>query len=783
MSAEAYDAIQGRALPKHGHVIYGSDYGTSPIAYPFAVTSDGTLSVQIVGGGSSGGTQYVESTALGSTPTGTLGMARVVGTLGSISQSDNQAASMRVSSRGALWVAIDGTMTVSGTVAATQSGSWILSANSGVDIGDVTINNASGASAVNIQDGGNSITVDGTVAATQSGTWNIATVTTVTTVSTVTSLTQFNGVAIALNTGVRAAGVLRVTIATDDIVPASQSGTWNIATVTTVTTVSTVTSLTQFNGVAIALNTGVRAAGVLRVTIATDDIVPASQSGTWNIATVTTVTTVATVTSLTQMNGAAIAMNTGVRAAGVQRVTICTDDIVPVSQSGTWNIGTVTTVTTVSTVTTVTTVSTVTSLTQMNGAAIAMNTGVRAAGVQRVTICTDDIVPVSQSGTWNIATVTTVTTVSTVTSLTQMNGAAIAMNTGVRAAGVQRVTICTDDIVPVSQSGTWNIGTVTTVTTVSTVTSLTQFNGVAIALNTGVRAAGVLRVTIATDDIVPASQSGTWNIATVTTVTTVSTVTSLTQFNGVAIALNTGVRSTGTLRVTIATDDIVPCSQSGTWNIGTVTTVTTVSTVTSLSQFNGVAIALNTGTRSTGTLRVTVATDDVVQVVGNIAHDGVDSGNPVGVAYRAIAHGTNPTAVSAADRTVGYANRAGVPFVIGGHPNPVTIEAAYTSAQTNAAIVTVAAGLKIVVTRISFLCDNANTVNVAVRVGFATATTPTTTGVVLTHPGVAPGSGVVEGNGGGMLGVGADDEDLRITCGAPTTGSCRVLVTYYTIES
>lgn len=33
-------------------------------------------------------------------------------------------------------------------------------ANSGVDIGDVTINNAAGASAVNIQDGGNSITVD-----------------------------------------------------------------------------------------------------------------------------------------------------------------------------------------------------------------------------------------------------------------------------------------------------------------------------------------------------------------------------------------------------------------------------------------------------------------------------------------------------------------------------------------------------------------------------------------------------------------------------------------------
>lgn len=38
-----------------------------------------------------------------------------------------------------------------------------LGANSGVDIGDVTINNAAGAAAVNIQDGGNSITIDGTV--------------------------------------------------------------------------------------------------------------------------------------------------------------------------------------------------------------------------------------------------------------------------------------------------------------------------------------------------------------------------------------------------------------------------------------------------------------------------------------------------------------------------------------------------------------------------------------------------------------------------------------------
>ena len=41
----------------------------------------------------------------------------------------------------------------------------IATAQPGVDIGDVTINNAAGAAAVNVQDGGNSLTVDGTVTA------------------------------------------------------------------------------------------------------------------------------------------------------------------------------------------------------------------------------------------------------------------------------------------------------------------------------------------------------------------------------------------------------------------------------------------------------------------------------------------------------------------------------------------------------------------------------------------------------------------------------------------
>lgn len=177
------------------------------------------------------------------------------------------------------------------------------------------------------------------------------------------------------------------------------------------------------------------------------------------------------------------------------------------------------------------------------------------------------------------------------------------------------------------------------------------------------------------------------------------------------------------------------------------------------------------------------AASDGVSVSGDVAHDAADAGEPVKVGYKAIAHGANPTAVAANDRTNGYANRHGIPWVIGGHPNIVTIEASYTAAQTNAAIVSVSAGTKIVVTQLQVTADNANTVDTGFRVGFATATTPTTTGVVGTHPGLARGSVYSRGDGSGIIGVGADDEDLRITSEVPTGGSIRVLVSYYTIES
>jgi hypothetical protein len=126
-----------------------------------------------------GTSTYTEAASKGSL---ILGIRRDADT--SLVDTTNEMAPLQVDANGRLKVeAFSGetlpvsltSTTITGTVAVTKSGTWTLDANSGVDIGDVTINNASGAGAVNIQDGGNSITVDGTIAATQSGTWSTRT--------------------------------------------------------------------------------------------------------------------------------------------------------------------------------------------------------------------------------------------------------------------------------------------------------------------------------------------------------------------------------------------------------------------------------------------------------------------------------------------------------------------------------------------------------------------------------------------------------------------------------
>lgn len=178
---------------------------------------------------------------------------------------------------------------------------------------------------------------------------------------------------------------------------------------------------------------------------------------------------------------------------------------------------------------------------------------------------------------------------------------------------------------------------------------------------------------------------------------------------------------------------------------------------------------------------------DGASVSGDVAHDTADAGEPVKIGMKATALKANPTEVAAGDRTNWYADVSGVPFVLGGHPNILTQGLQVTDAdgaQTDTAIITAGANVAVVVTKVSVMADNANTGDVSVRIGFGTANTPAADAAqtLLFHPGIAKGSGVVEGNGSGIIGIGASGEDVRVTCEDPTGGSISIIVTYFTTD-
>lgn len=195
-----------------------------------------------------------------------------------------------------------------------------------------------------------------------------------------------------------------------------------------------------------------------------------------------------------------------------------------------------------------------------------------------------------------------------------------------------------------------------------------------------------------------------------------------------------------------------------------------------------------TGTVTVGSHAVTNAGTFAVQAAGDVAHDSGDSGSPVKIGFKAIDIGANPTGVTANDRSNAYGLRNGVMWGLGGAPNIVVKHINVTDAdgaQTDTALVTVSAGTAIVVTCLQVMADGANSGDVGYRIGFGTANTPANdanTGMVSSHPGVKAGSGVVVGNGGGVIGMGASNEDLRLTCEDPAGGALDITVTYFTVE-
>lgn len=151
-------------------------------------------------------------------------------------------------------------------------------------------------------------------------------------------------------------------------------------------------------------------------------------------------------------------------------------------------------------------------------------------------------------------------------------------------------------------------------------------------------------------------------------------------------------------------------------------------------------VAFNTGTRSATTQRVTVATDDVVPVVGTVAHDGIDSGNPVKIGGKVST--SVPTAVAAADRVDAWLDEYGRQVI-----NDSDIELGVTSGTT---------GL-----RDRLVAQRCTTLSDSLADGIAGFWTQTTAG------------------GGGIASTGGEG---RLTTSTGTTGSAQISstnVAYY----
>jgi hypothetical protein len=146
------------------------------------VDADGHLQVDILSGSSSG-TEYTEDAIAPAAATAPAVLVERDDALSTITPAEGDWTKLYANERGALWVELDPTnpvsiddngssITVDGTVAATQSGTWnintVTSITNDVNIADggnsITVDD--GGLTLSIDDGGSSITVDGSVTVT-----------------------------------------------------------------------------------------------------------------------------------------------------------------------------------------------------------------------------------------------------------------------------------------------------------------------------------------------------------------------------------------------------------------------------------------------------------------------------------------------------------------------------------------------------------------------------------------------------------------------------------------
>lgn len=227
----------------------------------------------------------------------------------------------------------------------------------------------------------------------------------------------------------------------------------------------------------------------------------------------------------------------------------------------------------------------------LSGTAASVNTGTADAGTQRMVLATNqpsmsNAQPVTQSGAW---TVTVNGVVADATAFTRgttlqlpVGGVVEAAQSGLTVGQARALSLTTGALLRVDASGVavpvtgtfWQTTQPVSLASIPALpahqsTNVDQINGTTPDTNSGVKSAGTLRVVLATD------QPQLTNKLLVTPDSVALPAhqsVNVDQLNGTATDTNSGNKSAGTLRVVIATDqpsltNAQPVTQSGTWTV------------------------------------------------------------------------------------------------------------------------------------------------------------------------------------------------------------------------
>ena len=201
----------------------------------------------------------------------------------------------------------------------------------------------------------------------------------------------------------------------------------------------------------------------------------------------------------------------------------------------------------------------------INGVTVATGHGT-AAGALRVELPTDGtgLVNAAQSGTWNVGTVTALTAITNA-----LPAGANVIGAVTQSGGPWSVS----GTVTANQGGSWSVavptwagGTLGAMANYGTSPGAVLVPGVNASVTNTVTVSGTVAIsgTTPVSGTITANQGGApWS-------------DNITQFGGVNLSTGVGASGTGIPRVTVANDSNILATQSGTWNIGTVTAVTSI---------------------------------------------------------------------------------------------------------------------------------------------------------------------------------------------------------------